>query len=66
MSEISPTITLTRDQIEFYQREGYLALDALTTQDEVAWLRDIYDRLFAERAGRDRLHDAPGGRRQSR
>jgi ectoine hydroxylase-related dioxygenase (phytanoyl-CoA dioxygenase family) len=53
MSEISPTIALTRDQIEFYQREGYLALDALTTQEEVAWLRDIYDRLFAERAGRE-------------
>src|SRR5688572_11959097 len=53
MSEISPNITLTHDQIDFYQQEGYLALEALTTQEEVAWLRGIYDRLFAERAGRE-------------
>jgi ectoine hydroxylase-related dioxygenase (phytanoyl-CoA dioxygenase family) len=52
MTEIGPTIALTRDQIDFYHREGYLALEALTTQEEVAWLRTIYDRLFAERAGR--------------
>jgi ectoine hydroxylase-related dioxygenase (phytanoyl-CoA dioxygenase family) len=52
MTEIRPTIALTRDQIDFYHREGYLALEAITTQEEVAWLRTIYDRLFAERAGR--------------
>jgi hypothetical protein len=28
-------------------------LDAITTQDEVQWMKDIYDRLFAQRAGRD-------------
>ncbi len=44
---------LTQDQIDFFQREGYLALEALTTQEEVAWLRQIYDRLFSQRAGRE-------------
>ncbi len=53
MSALTPTVVLTEDQIAFYHREGYLALDALTTQEEVAWLRDIYDRLFANRAGRE-------------
>ena len=53
MTEMSSTIALTHEQIDFYQREGYLALEALTTQEEVAWLRTIYDRLFAERAGRE-------------
>src|SRR6266480_6718756 len=48
-----PTVVLTHQQIEFYQREGYLALDAITTPEEVAWLRGIYDRLFASRAGRE-------------
>ncbi len=48
----SATITLTSDQIEFYHREGYLSLPAITTPEEVAGLRDIYDRLFATEAGR--------------
>ncbi len=46
-----PTIQLTQDQIAFYHREGYLALPAVTTPQEVEWLRGIYDRLFAARAG---------------
>jgi hypothetical protein len=53
MTEMNPTIALTHDQIDFYHREGYLALEALTSQEEVAWLQAIYDRLFAERAGRE-------------
>jgi ectoine hydroxylase-related dioxygenase (phytanoyl-CoA dioxygenase family) len=45
-------IVLTQEQIDFYQREGYLVLPSITTADELARLREIYDRLFAERAGR--------------
>lgn len=52
-AEISPTIQLSDAQIAAYHRDGYLALDAITTPGEVAWLREIYDRLFAERAGRE-------------
>ena len=47
-----PAFKLTNEQIAFYHREGYLAIDAITTPEEVAWLREIYDRLFAQRAGR--------------
>jgi hypothetical protein len=50
---IRSTIKLTNEQIEFYHREGYLAINAITTPEEVAWLREIYDRLFAQRAGRE-------------
>jgi ectoine hydroxylase-related dioxygenase (phytanoyl-CoA dioxygenase family) len=46
------TITLTPDQIAFYQREGYLVLPDLTTPAEVERLQAIYDRLFASKAGR--------------
>lgn len=53
MNAIAPTVVLTQDQIDFYHREGYLSLDAITTQEEVAWLRGIYDRLFESRAGRE-------------
>ena len=38
MNTITPTVVLTQDQIAFYHREGYLALDAITTREEVAWL----------------------------
>ncbi len=44
---------LTDEQIAFFQQEGYLAIDALTTPEDVAELRVIYDRIFEQRAGRD-------------
>ena len=48
---MEPTVSLTPAQIAFYHREGYLALEAITTQEETAWLRGIYDHLFASQAG---------------
>ena len=53
MTAMEPSIVLSQEQIDFYHREGYLALEAITTPAEVAWLQTIYDRLFAERAGRE-------------
>lgn len=47
------TITLSAEQIEFYQREGYLTLPAITTPEEIAALREVYDRLFSARSGRE-------------
>ena len=43
---------LTQEQIDFYQTEGYLTLPAITTQDELNEIREIYDHLFATRSGR--------------
>ena len=48
----APTITLTDDQVEFYHTNGYLSIDAITTQEEIERLRVIYDRLFEQQAGR--------------
>src|SRR5688572_102716 len=50
---MKPTVTLTAEQVAFFHENGFLALDSLTTQEEVAWMRDVYDRLFLERAGRE-------------
>jgi ectoine hydroxylase-related dioxygenase (phytanoyl-CoA dioxygenase family) len=50
---MEPTLSLTQQQIDSYHANGFLALDAITTPDEVEWMRGIYDRLFAQRAGRD-------------
>ncbi|MFW6058977.1 MAG: phytanoyl-CoA dioxygenase family protein [Phycisphaeraceae bacterium] len=46
-------VELTPQQIEFFHEQGYLAVDALTTPEEVERLRASYDRIFRERAGRD-------------
>lgn len=50
---MKPTITISQNQIDFFHREGYLAMDAITTQEEVQKLRAIYDRLFEQQAGRE-------------
>jgi ectoine hydroxylase-related dioxygenase (phytanoyl-CoA dioxygenase family) len=48
-----PAFHLKQDQIDFFRREGYLAIDSLTTPEDVAFLRESYDRIFEQRAGRD-------------
>ncbi|MBA3848283.1 MAG: phytanoyl-CoA dioxygenase family protein [Planctomycetes bacterium] len=48
----SPTIVLSIQQIAFYHREGYLVLGPLTTRDEIARLRVVYDHHFAKCSGR--------------
>lgn len=53
MSDIQPNIILTEEQIAIFHREGYLVIDAISTEEEVARLRAIYDRMFQERAGRE-------------
>jgi ectoine hydroxylase-related dioxygenase (phytanoyl-CoA dioxygenase family) len=50
---MQPTVHLIDSQVRFYHANGFLALEAITTPEEVAWMRGIYDRLFASRAGRD-------------
>ncbi|MEZ4664829.1 MAG: phytanoyl-CoA dioxygenase family protein [Caldilineaceae bacterium] len=49
---LQPTLILTPEQIEFFHRNGYLTLDAITSADEVIRLQETYDRIFAARAGR--------------
>ena len=44
---------LSPDQVAFFHDNGYLAVEALAPPDEVAMLVDVYDRMFAERRGRE-------------
>ena len=48
---MQPSFSLHADQIASFRDQGYLALDAITTLEEVERLRAIFERLFAERAG---------------
>ncbi|NNM88800.1 MAG: phytanoyl-CoA dioxygenase family protein [Phycisphaerae bacterium] len=50
---MEPTIVLTQEQVDFYHRQGYLNIPAITTPEEVARLRAIYDDLFRRRVGRE-------------
>jgi ectoine hydroxylase-related dioxygenase (phytanoyl-CoA dioxygenase family) len=42
---------LTDDQVAFFRENGFLRLERITTDEEVEWLRGVYDRLFGERMG---------------
>lgn len=54
--------------VAFFREEGYLTLGRITTDEEVEWLREIFDELFARRAGGfpggffdlTRPYDSPG------
>jgi hypothetical protein len=43
---------LTQDQIATYHSEGFLAIEQITTPEDVLFLREVFDRLFADKAGR--------------
>jgi len=44
---------LSVEQVRFFHLNGYLSIpEAVTSPEELAWMREVYDRIFAERAGR--------------
>ncbi len=50
---MAPTLTLTEDQIAQYDRDGFLVVPDFTNPEECARIKVVYDRLFAQRAGRE-------------
>ncbi len=53
-SSPQPTVTLTEDQIRFFKEEGYLVVPQVSTPEELGTVKAAYDRLFSERAGREK------------
>ncbi len=51
--DIAPTVHLSDEDVAFYHREGYLVIRRVSPPDELAWMRELYDDLFARRAGRE-------------
>lgn len=51
---MKPSVSLTEDQIELFREQGFLAIPQITTPEEVAWVRGLYDQLFERRAGWER------------
>jgi hypothetical protein len=54
MRRVNSDFNLSPEQIRRFRDEGYVALDRITADQEVERLREIFDRLFATAAGRDR------------
>src|SRR5260221_10152377 len=48
---LTPTLMLSQEQIEAFREEGFLSIPQITTAEEIAWIREIYDRLFDRRCG---------------
>jgi ectoine hydroxylase-related dioxygenase (phytanoyl-CoA dioxygenase family) len=48
---IKPTFALSEEQIQFFKENGYLQLEEISPPGEVMFLKCVYDRLFAEKAG---------------
>lgn len=45
---------LSVEQIRFFHLNGFLSIPTpITDEEELAWMRDVYDRIFAARAGRE-------------
>ena len=54
IGSVQPPFTLSPDQIARFREDGFLAIHGLTTEDEIARLRGIYDRLFDSKVGYER------------
>ena len=44
-------VDVTDEQVTFFQENGYLSIPRITTDDEIEWLKGIYDQLFNDRIG---------------
>jgi ectoine hydroxylase-related dioxygenase (phytanoyl-CoA dioxygenase family) len=42
---------VTQADFDAFWNDGYVAFPVITTPEEVVWIREIYDQLFAERRG---------------
>ncbi len=51
------TITITKEQVDLFHEEGYLAVERITTDEEIERMRAAYDEIFARRAGREEGHE---------
>jgi transcriptional regulator with XRE-family HTH domain len=44
-------VDIDDDQVAFFHENGYLAIDRITTDEEIEWLRGRFDELFEARRG---------------
>lgn len=44
-------LEVSDEQVAFFRENGFLALERITTDEEIAWLGAVYDGLFAAKSG---------------
>ena len=54
IAEVKSSFCLSPSQVNCFREEGYVVLPQITSEEEVERLREIFDRLFATDAGRER------------
>ena len=47
-------IDLAEEQIASYRDNGFLSIERITTDEEIEWLKEVYDQLFMERVGEEK------------
>ena len=47
------SLSISDDQIQFFRKNGYLAIDEITTSKELDRMRIAYDEIFVQQAGRE-------------
>ncbi len=61
-------VDVTDEMVAAYRNDGFTSIDRITTDEELEWLRDVFDELFTERRSGipggyfdlSRPYDAPG------
>src|SRR5690242_7117883 len=54
--EVEFPISISDRQVAEFRERGFICLERITADEEVAWLREVYDRMFEER-----VQAVPGG-----
>lgn len=44
-------VRLTDDEVAAFRRDGFTSIPRITTDEEVEWLREVFDQFFAEKEG---------------
>lgn len=45
------TVLLSEEQVEAFHRDGFTSIPRITTDEEIEWLKPIYDQLFENKRG---------------
>jgi len=48
-----PNVVLTQEQIDYFWKNGFLAIEQISSPEEIEMMRAAYDKIFQQRAGRE-------------
>lgn len=54
------TVSISPDEVDFFRGNGFLRVDEITSQDEVTFLRDVYDDVMANPGALRLIYEGDG------